>query len=262
MPDEVVAVAQELTMLVEIDFLPAAYRERSIQRRAYAWRVAAAVLIVGFFVAASLWQRSHHARILAKLAAVESQFADAAASNARLAQITTRLDERRKTADLLTFLRHRWPSTRIMAAVLEPLPATVVLVEWHVGSEARPADETPSIALPEAKTIPPDMAARRANDLQRLLHESSRQQQFVHLAGRASDAATLHEYLARLGASPLFEQVDLQSLEHVTSDPDAPAAESVRFTVRAILRPGHGATLPSKPAAPAPSPAPLAQRGA
>jgi hypothetical protein len=195
---------------------------------------------------------------------IQAKFVDAAGKNATLAGITARLHAERKSAELLTFLRHRWPHTQIMAAVLDPLPDSITLTEWHMGQETIPGTAGPTVALGETKQVPTDKASRRASDLKRLLDESATRQHFIALTGRAIDAAALHEYLARLGTHPLFLRIDLQSIENMPTDKGSTAATgTIHFTARAILRPGHGQSVSEKPATPA-APAgqgPLATRG-
>ena len=254
-------MARELTALIDIDFLPATYRERGMQRRAYAWRVAVALTIGGFFAATSLWQHNHHARVRARLDAVEAQYAEAARRTADLAVVSAELTAEEKTAELLTFLRHRWPRSRVLAAILAPLPESIRLSDCHVGCETRQAARGATIALPEGDEAPAAKPEQRANDLKRLLEETTRQEHFVSLSGKADDAATLHEYLARLQVDPLFARVELQSLEHQTAD--APADRSVRFAVRAVLCEGTGQTIPDTSDQPsdATDAPPLARRG-
>ncbi|MGD9722399.1 MAG: hypothetical protein AB7O59_12920 [Pirellulales bacterium] len=255
-------MARELNSLVEIDFLPVAYRERGMQRRAYAWRVAAAVAIVAFLGATTLWQRTHHAHVLERLADIESQFADAAAKNAHLKAATIGLESERKTAELLTFLRHPWPRTRVLSGILGPLPADIALNELHLGHETIARTDKPAVALPETKTAPTDKASQQAADLERLLREHGEREDYADLQGEAGDAATLHEYLARLGTDPLFDRVDLRSLEH--APPNAAGEPGpVRFSVRIVLRAAHGQAIdsPTTPPAATQSAAPLAQRG-
>jgi Tfp pilus assembly protein PilN len=257
-------VAQSLTTLVEIDFLPLSYRQRSVNRRAHIWRVASGMAIAGCFAATALWQRGHFAQVSFELAEIEGQYLDAAAKNAKLAEITAKLRDERTTAELLTYLRHRWPQTQIMAAILDPLPDSIVLTEWHTGQETIPTTTAPTVALAEAKEAPSNKPARRASDLKRLLREGAMQQHVVALSGRAADSAALHEYLARLGTNSLFSRVDLQSLEHAPSDKDSGAGlGTIHFAARAILRPGHGQSSPpaSTPPTPVATQAPLARRG-
>jgi Tfp pilus assembly protein PilN len=250
-------VALELRTLIEIDFLPASYRQRGVQRRAYAWRVVAALAIVGFLGATTLWLRDHHTAVLARLSEIDAQFAEAAKKNARLATVTAQLQAETKTAELLTFLRHRWPRTQILSAILEPLPAGIVLTELRTGHDPVVAAATSAISLPQTESEPTDRPSRRSTDLRRLLKESAQQQAFVFLTGQASDAATLHEYLARLGNISLFSSVDLKSLEHepVRGGLDA-ATGAIRFTARLIVRVGHGQTIQAPTAT-----EPLARRG-
>ena len=250
-------MATELKTLVELDFLPASYCRRRMLRRAYAWRFVAALGMCGFLGATSLWLNKHHEGVLAKLAAVESQFADAAEKEARLAEVTGELQAELKTAELLTYLRHRWPRSRIVDAILEPLPDNVILTELKIGHEPIQAAETSTITLLETESEPVDRPSRRSADLKRLLQESSRQQHFVMLTGQSTDAATLHEYLARLGTNPLFSSVDLGLLENAPNASGASGAMTpTRFTARAKVCPGHGQII-SAPQ----STEPLAQRG-
>jgi hypothetical protein len=256
-------VARELTSLVDVDFLPTAYRERDMQRRAYAWRVTAAVGIVAFLGATTLWQRSHHAHVLGRLSDIEGQFADAAVKNTRLKAATAGLNSERKTAEFLTFLRHPWPRTRVVSGILSPLPENIVLNELHLGHETIARGDKPAVALPETKAAaaPTDKASRQAADLERLLREHADRQDYVELQGESLDAAMLHEYLARLGTDPLFDRVDLRSLEHAPADA-AGTPGPVRFSVRIVLQPAHGQALDAPVSPPTAQPvAPLAQRG-
>jgi hypothetical protein len=237
-------VATELTALIDADFLPAAYRQRSMNRRAYAWRVMAAAAMVAVFASTALWQHNHHKRVRAALAEVDVQYAQATLKSAQLTDVGARLQVQHKMAQLLTLLRHRWPRTQVLAAVTEQLPESVTLIECHLGHEVLPSTAPSAIALPQPNAPPPDEPTRRTRDVERLLREHNERRYFLALTGHASDAATLHSYLARLGTSPLFSQVDLQSLENVPGNQSAAGASPpVRFSVRAILRAPHDEVL-------------------
>ena len=241
-------MSQGLDNLLEIDFLPVGYRQREMNRRASIWRAVAGVSIISFFIVIGQLQRSHHAQVRAELAAIDSQFLDAATKNGKFAEITTNLRTEQRAAELLTFLRHRWPHTQIMAAIVEPLPDSVVLTEWHTGQETIPNAAPPAVALPEANAVPSDKPGKRAGDLKRLLAESNSHRHFVFLAGTAAEAAALHAYLAKLGTNPLFSHVDLVALEHVTANQaGGQVTETMHFTARAMLQMGHGQTVPVPP---------------
>jgi hypothetical protein len=258
-------VAHGQPSLLDIDFLPASYRQKCMQRRAYIWRVVAAAMILTFFTLAGLFQWNQQAQVRRELELVETQHADAMEMNAKFAEAAQELQTQQRSAELLTFLRHRWPRSQIIAAILDPMPESVRLSEWHIGHETIAATLTAQPpATPEAGAAPADKAARRAADLKRLLHESKTRQQFVLLSGEAGDAATLHEYLAKLGANPLFDHVDLRSLEHVLS-PDKEMHDTigrVQFTARAVVRSGHGPAPETKSNTPGETTtSPLAHQG-
>ncbi len=257
-------MATELTALIDVDFLPLAYRQRSVNRRAYAWRVMAAAAIVAVFASTALWQHNHHKRVRAALAQVDAQYTQAALRSAQLTDVGTRLQVQHKVAQLLTLMRHRWPRSQVLAAVVNQLPDSVTLIECHLGHEVLPSTAPSAIALPQPNAPPPDEPTRRSHDVERLLREHNERRYFLSLTGHASDAATLHSYLARLGTCPLFAQVDLQSLENVPVDQSsAGRSPAVHFSVRAILRAPHDEVLnPAGSASPEQSiPSPLARRG-
>jgi hypothetical protein len=257
-------VATELTALIDVDFLPAAYRQRSVNRRAYAWRVVAAAAMVAAFAGTALWQHNHHGRVRQALAEVEAQYTQASLQAAKLTEVGSQLQTQHKMAQLLTLLRHRWPRTQVLAVAMEQLPDSVTLIECHLGHEVLPSTAPSAIAVPQPNAPPPDQSTRRANDVQRLLREYNQRRYFLAISGHASDAATMHAYLARLGTSPLFAQVDLKSLENVPADQSqGKSSPTVHFEVRAVLRAPHDEALqPEGSAAPEQAiPSPLASRG-
>jgi hypothetical protein len=244
-------VLQVLSNLNEVDLLPGDYRKRGVQRRAYLWRLMMAVMFTGFFSITAILQSNHHVQVRLKLAEVEAQYSQAAAHNTKSAEVKAQLLAERSSAELLTFLRHPWPRTQIIAAIMEPLTDSITLTDWQIMHETVHRDVVGNAPPLDPKKLATDKPARRARDLARSLREIAEQQQFVFLAGHATEAAALHEYLARLGANPLFLKIDLRSMENVNREKSAGAVPGTfHFTARAILRPGHGQGIPAKPGAP------------
>ncbi|MBI3839454.1 MAG: hypothetical protein HY288_16160 [Planctomycetia bacterium] len=242
---------QNLANLNEIDLLPAEYRIRGVQRRTHVWRLLVILVFAWLFGSTTLIQHNQHASMRSKLAEVEAQYLQAAAHNTKSAEIKAQLQTERSSAELLTFLRHPWPRTQIMAAILEPLSDSITLTDWQILHEMVPRG-TALIAPPsDAKKPPTDKPARRARDLTRLLQENAEQHQFVLLVGHATEAAALHEYLARLGSNPLFAKIDLRSIENVIKEKSSgQPTGTFHFTARAVLRPGYGQVIPSNPTTP------------
>ena len=242
---------QNLSDLNEIDFLPPEYRKRRGQRRTYVWRLLVILAFTAFFGTTALFQHKHHAFVRSKLVEVDAQYAQAVAHNTQSAEIKARLQAERSSAELLTFLRHPWPRTQIIAAILEPISDSITLTDWQIVSETIQRGGVANAAPLDDKKVARDKPARRASDLARLMRENAQHQQFVVLAGHAAEAAALHEYLARLGANPLFSKIDLRSIENVVSTkPSNEAPGRFHFTARAVLRPGHGQVMPDKSSTP------------
>ena len=233
-----------------LDFLPTQYRQRGVKRRTYTWRVAVAGVFAALFVLVAIFQQHHHQQVRQELADTESRYAEAVAHNAKFAKVQAQLQQHRHSAELLTYLRHPWPRTPVIAAVVAPLTDGITLTDLQIAHEtvSRPTASMPPAAA-ETKPVVLDRPARLANDLKRLVGEHSVRQDFVLLTGYAVDASVLHEYLARLGTDSLFSKIDLLD-EHA---PEGSAIESprtaVHFNARAILRNRHGQVPPARPSA-------------
>ncbi len=246
-----------------IDFLPAKYRQRGVNRRTYAWRFAVAVVFAGLFVVTAVLQQRHHQQVRTELAEIQANYDQSVAYNATFAKVQRDIQAHRHSAELLTFLRHPWPRTGVIAAVLAPLGDGIKLTDIQISHETSNRGIAPSATLPEATIAPTDKSSRRASDLKRLLSEHAGRQGFVMLTGDAVDATVLHEYLAHVGANPLISKIDLRSIEHARSgNPEqATPTATIHFVVRAILRGPHGLLTPPKPAALGQPPVTTAQRG-
>ena len=255
---------QDLTTLDALDFLPPEYRQKGSQRRALAWRVVVAAAFGVFFCSTAIFLHNHQTQMNSRLAEIEAQYALAVTHNAQGAEITAKLRAERASAELLTYLRHRWPCTQVTAAVMESLPDSITLTEWQISHEIVHHPGIGNTVPPDPKTAPWDKPSRQTRDLERLLHETTGQQHFILITGYATEASALHEYLAHLGTHPLFAKIELRSIENHPADLQATRQRGAHhFSAKAILRARHGQAIPNGPAAPgaAPTSGPLAQRG-
>ena len=222
----------------DIDFLPSEYREEHRQRRWYERRILLLAGVAGM-IAAAAWSQSHRTlRLRVELASCQPAYAAAAQTRETLNRLQSQLQLARTSADLVTYLRHPWPRTRILAALLAPLPSDVRFEELEILREA-PAGAKPdklrSPAGQEDKETELAALAPAARDLQRLRGQTDPQQTLVTITGVASDSAALHGYVSALGREPLFSKAQLQSSGIDRSDPTW-----IRFRVTLVVRPGYG----------------------
>jgi hypothetical protein len=156
--------------------------------------------------------------------------------SARLQGIHAQLAGLRSQAELIVYLRHPWPRTQLLAAVLGPLPEEVALDSIRiardkagVGAAALRARPTPTDGTA------PDGRPPAERDLALLREELDAAETIVALEGETSNTLALHAYLGALGRCDLFGRAELVSIEESEG-----AAGVFRFSARLAARPGYG----------------------
>lgn len=220
-----------------IDFLPVEYRQSHARRRAQPWQVIVVALFATLIGASATgqWYAGRHAA--GELAAIESLYTRALAQTVELQKMQGDLDLARASADLYAYLRHPWPRTRIVDALLAPLPEGIAFEELEISQEklsnaamtVAPVD--PLALEKELAVLPP---ARR--DLRKLHDEFDARQTVVSLSGSTDEISTLHAYLGKLAGAGLFSRVGLPQIESSNDK----ASHRLRFNVRMIVCPGYG----------------------
>jgi Tfp pilus assembly protein PilN len=222
----------------DIDFLPAAYRQQTVHRKANVWRLLVgggfgAALVVSF-----LFQQYLYSQTARRLDELKPQYEQVQSLAGRLATRQSELKAANRQADLYTFLRNPWPRTQLLAAALGQLPTCVTLREIHIARQQNATGELPGIRAngkrdDEAETKKLDPAQR---DLMRLYDENRSHATTLTLSGITSDTSVLQHYLVTLGKEKLFVKVELTSLE--ANHNERPG--TWRFAARLEIRPGYG----------------------
>ncbi len=222
----------------EIDFLPAEYRQNRAERRWHTRRIVGLGLLAAAILAAALLQRYQQTCLEADLAKCQPAHSEASQTRGNLDRLQARLQAARTRAELLTYLRHPWPRTRILAALLDPLPDEIAFDELRIDRET-----SPTRRLGESR-LPLDRAAEEARrsalppasrDLKRLRDECDPAQIVVTVTGATTETAVLHRYLGELGKQRLFSKVQLRSIET-----DEAGRQQTRFSAAIVVRPGYG----------------------
>jgi len=222
----------------EIDFLPIEYRQKHAQQRLQSWRVLVALLFAALLGAASLVGYRHRQRLAADLEAIKPLHEAALSRSARLADLQSLLKAAWAESELYTYLRHPWPRTRLLAALLPPLPDEIVFEQLQIHPES-PNNRNPGGSSTKVDSKAEEQEQSKlppaARDLKRLRAEADAAQIAVTVTGLASDGAALHRYLGELGKSDLFLKVQLRSAETGKADRGA-----LRFSAAILVRPGYG----------------------
>lgn len=228
--------------VVQLDFLPASYRQQTARRRDRRWRAVA--FVGGVLLLSGAWiyrvldhraaQRNHDILSAPHETAVATEKAWEAAKN--------RLRVANLEAELITYLRHPWMTSQMLSAIVGPMPDSMRLTELKVVRETvRNRDGAPPQMRSPAE--PPDKTeAQRPDpqrDLARLREEYDNQRVVVLLSGEALEGDALHGYIRRLAASDVFVQAELTSLQRDASG-ERKAQPISQFQARAVIRPGIG----------------------
>jgi hypothetical protein len=238
-------VSDPVSVTATVDFLPAHYHERSRKRRTDLWRLFVVGLLGGVIACTALAAHQIHRQAQTELVAVESLKGNSDSTSVKIADLQARLKPLRADAERLTYLRHPWPKTQILAAVVQPLPDSIMLTRLHI---VRESTEKPGLGQTPARTQAAPGAATKEplpiSDLQRLRADNDQLKCVVLLSGSVSEPSDLYEYLGRLGDQGLFSRVELGPVERSGGD-----QRVARFTARLTVRPGYGQSGGPAPAA-------------
>lgn len=206
------------------------------------------LLLVGLFgavmVATSIVQYRSWRNVNFQLAEVKNQKPEADRAFTEEKEVDLQLKAARSTATLYTYLKHPWPRTRVLAAIVEPLPKTITLAEMRITTEEPrlTAAEKRRLRLLGKEEDEEALAALLPSerDLKQLRDTIDKSTTVVYLVGITRQGGALHGYLSELTKSDLFAKAEIRSIESIeSSDEDVDTSEQSRFSVRLTLKPGY-----------------------
>jgi len=230
-----------------IDFLPVEYRQKCASRHTKPWRAVVVIGFVALLAAATLGVRSRHKIAEKNLDTLAPQYDLVVKQSAALGSVQSQLLAARSEAELFTYLRHPWPKSQILSALLTPLPREITLRELQVFGESRARSsvvESRSRAELDSQAAADAALSPAGRDLKDYREKYDDSQTVVLLDGTTTDSAVLHSYLGKLDDVKLFSKVELRSVESVDLRPAETAGGNgggtMQFQAAAIVRPGYG----------------------
>lgn len=254
-------MSSEQLLQLDIDFLPARYREECAQRKSHFLRLLSVIAFGILLLSCSAWQWHAGRKLTHELEAIAPVHERAHERTVQLTTLKNELASASDRAELLTYLRHPWPRTQLLAAILEPMPKSIKLGELTIGRHEEGA----------SSTMLPSQNARRAAggdtqpgeskvelspaqaDLKVLRAEFDPRMTVIHMAGETTNVSELHEYLGEIGRHTLILKAELRSIESGGRD-----SLATLFRARIEVLPGYGQpngpALPTLPAEPEKTP--------
>ena len=192
-------------------------------RQSRLWLIVVAVVFIAMLGGSIYAQRTRKARAEAELAAIEPQYQQAVDQNLRLAETQARLNKARDVARLYTYLRHPWPRTQLLAAVVAPLPEGVTLDELQITREAAQdvaASERHSKKESETKAKDVEKMPPAARDLCSSAMRPIARRPWCSCSARPTTAMPCITTSAQLGTCDLFDKAELDWLDTAENSHD------------------------------------------
>ncbi len=223
-----------------VDFLPDAYRQKHARRRSQPWQAFVAFAIVALVIVATLAQQYRKHRIQNALADIGPVYEAAVVQQVQLAKTQLRLKEARAGAELYTYLRHPWPRTQLLSALVRPLPPAITLQQIQILREAPASTGTTEIRPGVDKKAEEDrlkLLGPADRDLAKLRGQYDVLRTVVVLTGTATEIDALHPYIGALDALEIFDKADLDSFNSIDH---SNSGDVLQFRAVLAVQPGYG----------------------
>ena len=230
----------------DIDFLPIEYRQKHARRQSQPWQIVVAAAIVGLVAAAAMAQHYRRHRVQSELAAITPVYDAAVDQQNRLAE--SRSGAAAKAgAELYTYLRHPWPRTQLLSALMAPLPEAIALQQMQILRETpaaghqrppgrrstrKPRKSNSSRSPRPTRLVETPRPARPAADGR-------------HAERHGHGSAALHRYIGDLDATDIFDKAELDCFNSMDNNKNGAV---LQFRAVLAVQPGYG--QPGGPTAP------------
>ena len=224
--------------MIDIDFLPAQYHERNAYRQAKPWQIIVVASFLGLVALLTISQNIRRQLVEKELDALAPAYELALSQKQRLSEVQGQLKQSDSRAELITYLRHPWPRSQLLSALLSKLPEEITLQQLQITRELEIANPASDHAAPAAA---PNADQQKAlspteRDLQSLQGQAEGRQTVVVLIGTTTDSSALHHYLDEMQSNTLFSKAEPGSV----SSAGEPSSAEIEFHAKLVVRPGYG----------------------
>jgi len=225
--------------VAELDFLPASYRQKIHKRQKQIWRRGILGVFLLLIIIGSLQQQRTHQQLQLQLETLQSQVKSLMGPLDDPQQVQADIGDLDRQCNLVSHLKMRVATTRLLEAISLQRPQFVSLSDIHLEYETavQPLKSNKTNSGKQSKQ-PEDQAANDpfVIDLKQLRVERQTQNLIVVVSGLAPNHLAVSQYMAALQEVGHFKQLWL-----VSNEPYIFAEQKLRsFTVRLhVRRPGN-----------------------
>jgi Tfp pilus assembly protein PilN len=200
--------------MTDISFLPEDYKEKRIQRRTNLISLGLFIVVMGAIVGAYFVTNNQRDGVREQLDLVNEDFAEAARRLEQLEQLRWRKRQIIRKANLSSVLLERVPRSLVLSEMVNRMPENVALTELRLSTETIRTPRLTRSALEQAKS---DRENKPVSDLPPLPQIKPTQVKLL-LTGLATTDVDVAQYMARLGRSAMFADLNLIFSQEVLVD--------------------------------------------
>ena len=136
--------------MIDIDFLPDQYHQQNAYRQAKPWQIIVVISFLGLVALLAVSQNIRRRLVEKELDALTPAYELALSQTQQLSEVQAKLKQTESHAELITYLRHPWPRSQLLSALLSKLPEEITLQQLQITCEA----ENTGAALDRARPRP------------------------------------------------------------------------------------------------------------
>jgi hypothetical protein len=225
--------------MIDIDFLPVQYHQKYAYRQAKPWQIIVVSSFLGLVALLTISQNVHRRFVERQLADLTAAYEMAMGQERQLADVQAQLKRTESEAELITYLRHPWPKSQLLSALLSNLPEEITLQQVQiireVDNSVAAADRRPALVVGNSADQQKNMSPAE-RDIQILQSQSEGKQIVIILSGATVNSASLHHYLDEMQSNSLFVKAELGSVNSVGEL----SGGAIQFHAKLVVKPGYG----------------------
>lgn len=214
-----------------IDFLPAGYRQRRANRVRNRVRIAVIGMLAACLAGIHAAQRTWLAVERSATAETNKRLVEAQQTRTRHQVLSEKSRDSAEHLELIVFLDHPWPTTRILHSLATRVPSTLSFDELRIIRNPN------NVAAPSETAAPAVQRGAAAADLQHLRTTYDGAHAKITLRGQTESRGDLYDYVARLERDTVVEHPRLVSL---VASPAPGGERAWDFLIEASVRSGYG----------------------
>lgn len=224
----------------DIDFLPIEHQREHRQQRSQTVQITAVAVICALAAVTAFVQDRRRRHVQEELAVIAPVYDAAVRRKTQMNELENQWCIAKADAELFTYLRHPWPRTQLLAALIASMPDGIALQQVQI--EREPPKTSADQDAEEGKIRLPISAQR---DLARFRNRLDALPTMVVLIGTAAETSMLYRYLNDIEAAGFFEKADLDYIQHIDN---GRGGGIVQFRAVVTVLPSYG--LPRGPRGP------------